>query len=199
MHEQRPQSSHQTLTEPSEDAISEAPAGVAMSPQSTLLDVVPNGISTFNRKGGEIAALLIIPLTVVVIYEVIMRYVFDAPTIWGFELTTFVYGVHYMLGLAYTQAYGGHVKVDVVTTRFPSKKQAAINIFTSLVIFMPVMTALTIWSFKYAIASTAELERNSTSWAPPIYPFKLIMAISFLFLLLQGISDLLQNIKALKG
>jgi TRAP-type mannitol/chloroaromatic compound transport system permease small subunit len=199
MHEQRPQSSHQTAIEPFENAISEAQTGVATSPQSTLLDVVPYGISAFNRKGGEIAALLIIPLTAVVIYEVIMRYVFDAPTIWGFELTTFLYGIHYMLGLAYTQVYGGHVKVDVITTRFSSKTQATINIFTSLVIFMPVMTALTIWSFKYAIASTELLERNSTSWAPPIYPFKLIMAISFLFLLLQGISDLLQNIKALKA
>jgi TRAP-type mannitol/chloroaromatic compound transport system permease small subunit len=170
-----------------------------MSSQSALASTVTNAIDAFNRKEGEIASLLIIPLTVVVIYEVIMRYIFDAPTIWGFELTTFLYGVHYMLGLSYTQVYGGHVKVDVVISRFSSRTQAGINIFTSLVFFMPVMTALTIWSFKYGITSTMGLEHDSTSWAPPIYPLKLIMAISFFFLLLQGIGDLIKNIRALKA
>jgi TRAP-type mannitol/chloroaromatic compound transport system permease small subunit len=170
-----------------------------MSSQSTLLDVIPERIDAFSRKEGEIASLLMIPLTLVVIYEVIMRYVFDAPTIWGFELTTLLYGIHYMLGLAYTQVHGGHVKVDVVLARFPGRTQAVVNIFTSIVIFLPVMTALTIWSFKYAFTSFAGLEHSSTSWAPPIYPFKFIMAVSFLFLLIQGISDLLKNIKALKA
>jgi TRAP-type mannitol/chloroaromatic compound transport system permease small subunit len=169
-----------------------------MSSQSTLASTVTNAIDAFNRKEGDIASLLIVPLTVVVIFEVIMRYIFDAPTIWAFELTTFLYGIHYMLGLAYTQVYGGHVKVDVVTSRFSSRTQAGINIFTSLVFFLPVMIALTIWSFKYGITSTIELEHDSTSWAPAIYPVKLIMAISFLFLLLQGIGDLIKNIRALK-
>ena len=52
-----------------------------------------------------------------VLYEVIMRYVFDAPTIWGFKATTFLYRVHFMLGLAYTDVTDGHVEVDIFTAR----------------------------------------------------------------------------------
>jgi TRAP-type mannitol/chloroaromatic compound transport system permease small subunit len=65
--------------------------------------------------------LLALPLLVVVVYEVVMRYAFNAPTTWGFEATTFLYGVHYMLGLAYCDVYGGHVRVDIFTSRMPQK------------------------------------------------------------------------------
>ena len=179
--------------------MSDAPTKIPKSSKSILLDIIPKGIDAFNRKEGEIGALLIVPLTVVVIYEVIMRYVFDAPTIWGFELTAFLYGIHYMLGLSYTQVHGGHVKVDVLITRFSTRKQAIINILTNAGIFLPVFSLMTIWAFKYAYTSTVELEHNSTSWAPPIYPIKIIMALCFLFLLIQGVSDLLKDIRSLRA
>jgi TRAP-type mannitol/chloroaromatic compound transport system permease small subunit len=179
--------------------MSDVSTKIPKSSKSILFDIIPKGIDAFSRKEGEIGALLIVPLTVVVIYEVIMRYVFDAPTIWGFELTAFLYGIHYMLGLSYTQVHGGHVKVDVLITRFSTRTQAIINIITNLGIFIPVMSLLTIWSFKYAYTSTVELEHNSTSWAPPIYPLKIIMALSFLFLFIQGVSDLLKEIRTLRA
>ena len=164
-----------------------------------MLEKISSAIDAFNRKEGEWSALLIIPLTLVVIYEVIMRYVFNAPTVWGFEATTFIYGVHFMLGLAYTAVHDGHVKVDIFTSRAKPRTQAILVILTNLVIFLPVFTCMTIWSWKYAIPSTMQHELNSTSWAPPIWPFKLIMAIAFSFLLIQGISTVLKAINSLRS
>lgn len=154
-------------------------------------------IDLFNRKTGEWSALLIIPLTVIVIYEVILRYVFDAPTIWGFEATTFIYGVHFMLGLAYTDLMDGHVKVDIFTAKMKPEKQAAMIIIANLIIFLPVFSCMTFWSWLYALTSVQQRELNSTSWAPAIWPMKLIMAVSFSFLLIQGISSMLKAINAL--
>jgi TRAP-type mannitol/chloroaromatic compound transport system permease small subunit len=164
-----------------------------------MLEKISAAIDTFNRKEGEWSALLIIPLTIVVIYEVIMRYVFNAPTVWGFEATTFIYGVHFMLGLAYTAVYDGHVKVDIFTSRAKPRTQAILVLLTNLVIFLPVFSCMTIWSWKYAITSISQHELNSTSWAPPIWPFKLIMAIAFSFLLIQGISTVLKAIDSLRS
>ena len=164
-----------------------------------MLEKISSAIDAFNRKEGEWSALLIIPLTIVVIYEVIMRYVFNAPTVWGFEATTFIYGVHFMLGLAYTAVHDGHVKVDIFTSRAKPHTQAILVILTNLVIFLPVFTCMTIWAWKYAITSTLQHELNSTSWAPPIWPFKLIMAIAFSFLLIQGISTVLKAIDSLRS
>jgi TRAP-type mannitol/chloroaromatic compound transport system permease small subunit len=58
---------------------------------------------------------------------------------------------------------------------------------------------MTIWAWKYAITSTSQHELNSTSWAPPIWPFKLIMAIAFSFLLIQGISTVIKAINSLRS
>ncbi len=164
-----------------------------------MLEKISSAIDAFNRKEGEWSALLILPLTIVVIYEVVMRYAFDSPTIWGFELTTFLYGVHFMLGLAYTDVTDGHVKVDIFTARAKPRTQAVIVIIANLVIFLPVFTCMTIWAWKYAITSTLQHELNSTSWAPPVWPIKLIMAVSFSFLLIQGISTVLKALHTLSS
>lgn len=164
-----------------------------------MLGKISSAIDTFSIKQGRLSALLALPLLVVVVYEVVMRYIFNAPTIWGFEATTFLYGVHFILGLAYCDVLGGHVKVDVVVTRLPIKPQSVIGVLTNLVFFMPVMVLMTIFSWRYAFASIMEGELNPTSWAPPVYPFKTLMAIGFSFLLIQGFSNLIHNIRVLQG
>ena len=164
-----------------------------------MLGKITRTIEAFNIKQGDISALLALPLLVVVVYEVFMRYVFNAPTSWGFELTTFIYGVHYMLGLAYCDVLGGHVRVDIFTARLPNRSQSLLGIITTLIFFMPVMIFLTASSWKYAFTSIAGRELNPTSWAPPVYPIKTLMALAFSFLLAQGIANLLHNIRVLQG
>ena len=39
------------------------------------------------------------------------------------------------------------------------------------------------------------MERNSTSWAPHIWPIKIVMAVCFIFLLLQGIANLIHDLQ----
>ncbi len=163
-----------------------------------MLESVSESLERITRKEGEITSFLIYPLLAIVVYEVFMRYVFNAPTSWGFEATTFLYGLHYMFGLAYTDVHDGHVRVDIFTALTSEKIQAIIKVITNLAFFMPVMTFMTLWSFKFAYVSTKGLEVNSTSWAPPIWPLKILMAICFLFLLLQGIANLIKDINTLK-
>ena len=164
-----------------------------------MFSAIANGIDKFNNKQGQITSMLIIPLLGVVIYEVFMRYGFNSPTVWGFEATAFLYGMHYMFGLAYTDVHKGHVQVDIFTSLASKKVQAALRVLTTLILFLPVMICMTIWSSKFAIYSIEGMERNSTSWAPSIWPYKIVMALCFLFLLLQGISNLIHDLKSLFG
>lgn len=160
---------------------------------------IASAIDAFNIKQGNISSLLILPLLAVVIFEVFMRYVMNAPTIWGFEATAFMYGVHYMMGCSYCDAQNGHVKVDIFSSMLPKKAQAVLNIITTLVLFMPVMVCMTIWSSRFALTSIRGMEVNSSSWAPPIWPFKILMAVAFLFLTLQGVGNLFRYIGDLTG
>ncbi|MEA2109669.1 MAG: TRAP transporter small permease subunit [Pseudomonadota bacterium] len=155
----------------------------------TIISLIDN----INEKIGRTGALLILPMMGVVVYEVIMRYVFTAPTSWGFETTTFIYGIHYIFGLSYTQLHDGHVCIDIFESRLPNKKRAILGIITSLLIFFPTYVCMTIFSWSYALDSWKYMEHQSTSWAPPIYPFKTLMAIGFTLLLLQNFSKLLKD------
>lgn len=162
-----------------------------------MFSKLSKGIDTFSTKQGEITSMLILPLLAVVIYEVIMRYGFNSPTSWGFEATAFLYGAHYMLGISYTDVKKGHVQVDIFTSMASKKVRAALGALTTLVLFLPVMTCMTVASSKFAWSSIQGLERNSTSWAPPIYPMKVIMAVCFFIILLQGISNLIKDLQIL--
>ncbi|MCP3889019.1 MAG: TRAP transporter small permease subunit [Desulfobulbaceae bacterium] len=162
-----------------------------------MFSKISDSIDAFSRKQGDITSMLILPLLGVVIYEVIMRYGFNAPTTWGFEATAFLYGMHYMFGISYTDVKKGHVQVDIFTALAPPKVRAALGALTTLVFFMPVMVFMTWSASTFAWTSIEGLERNSTSWGPPIYPFKAIMALCFFFLLLQGISNLIKDLQIL--
>lgn len=164
-----------------------------------MFSAIAKGIDKFNNLQGQITSMLIIPLLGVVIYEVAMRYGFNAPTVWGFEATAFLYGMHYMFGLAYTDVTKGHVQVDIFTSLAPKKIRALLGALTTLVFFLPVMVCMTIWSSKFAIYAVEGLERNPTSWAPAIWPYKIVMALCFFFLLMQGISNLIHDVKIFFG
>ena len=161
--------------------------------------VIEKGSNGLNEKVGYYTAFLSLPLIVVVAYEVVMRYLFNAPTVWAFEATTFIYGVHFMLGFAYTHKHNGHVAIDIFEARLPHKPRTMMRLIVNLVLFMPTIGLLSAWSVTYAIDSWQNWERASTSWAPPLYPFKTIMAIGFVLLFLQGIAKFSADLRSLRN
>ena len=153
-------------------------------------------IDIFNEKFGFYASYLVLPLIVVVVWEVFMRYAFNAPTSWAFELTVFLYGVHYSFALAY--AHNTHVAIDVFEARLSEKPRTILRIFTNLVLFMPAISLLTFHTCVLALNSWQQWEHASSSWGPAVYPVKTLMAIGFILLLLQGLAKLIQDIRFLK-
>ncbi len=162
-----------------------------------MLNTLIKGIDFLVEKQGQLTSFLIVPLLFIVLYEVAMRYAFNAPTVWGFEATAFAYGMHYMLGLSFMESAQGHVRVDIVTSRFPVKVQAVVMIIGYLIIFLPVFGLMTWGAIKFAHTAVVTNELNSTSWAPRIWPYKIVMALSFLLLLIQGLATMLKNVKSL--
>jgi TRAP-type mannitol/chloroaromatic compound transport system permease small subunit len=144
-------------------------------------------------KQAEASSLIMAVLVVMVCYEVIRRYFFNAPTIWGLELTTFMFGVHFVMGYAYTEYFDGHVRVDIFSSKLPKKIQDILYIILTLCITLPLVSLLAIWAWDNAITSTKILESLSSAWAPPIWPVKLLMALGFTFLFLQVLSNLIKR------
>ena len=148
-------------------------------------------------KQAEVSSLLMVILVVMVCYEVVRRYFFNAPTIWGLEFTTFIFGVHFVMGYGYTEHYDGHVRVDIFSSKFPKRLQDILYIILTIGVTLPLVALLCIWAWDNAITSTKILEALSSAWAPPIWPVKLLMALGFTFLFLQVLSNLIKRISTI--
>lgn len=143
---------------------------------------------------AKVVSLLMVFLVVMMCYEVVRRYFFNAPTIWGLEFTTFIFGVHFVMGYGYTEYFDGHVRVDIFSSKFPKKTQDVLYIVLTTMVTLPLVTLLSIWAWDNAVTSTKLLESLSSAWAPPIWPVKLLMALGFTFLCLQVLSNLIKRI-----
>lgn len=155
-------------------------------------------IDTVNEKIGFYGSYIVLPLIIVVVWEVIMRYAFNAPTSWAFELTVFLYGLHYSLALAYAHKHNTHVCIDVFEARLAERPRLILRIVTNIVLFLPTIGLLAYHSSDLAANSWREWEQASSSWAPALYPYKTLMALGFILFLLQGVAKLIQDVRALK-
>jgi TRAP-type mannitol/chloroaromatic compound transport system permease small subunit len=91
------------------------------------------------------------------------------------------------------------VAIDVFEAKLPKRPRAILRVISNLVLFIPTIGLLAIWSVIYAVTSWQGLERASSSWAPAIYPYKTLMAIGFILLFLQGLAKLIQDFRALRS
>lgn len=154
-------------------------------------------IDAVTEWGGKAIAWLVVPLVGALVYEVFARYFFHAPTVWAYDVTYMIYGTLYMLGAAYTLLKGGHIRTDILYRLFSPRWQGIIDGSLYLLFFFPGVF-LFLWAgWEYASHSWLIKEQAAVSpWRPIIYPFKAVIPLSLVLLLIQGVSELLKSIYA---
>lgn len=158
-------------------------------------------IDTFGEWSGKIVGWLIIPLIFGLTYEVIARYGFHAPTVWAHDISYMLYGALFMLGAVYTLRKDGHIRTDMLYERWSPQRQGWVNALSYSFLFFPGMIFFFISGLDVAIHSWTILEKSDLSpWRPPLYPFKTIIPLTALLLMVQGFSEFLKSLHAaLKG
>ena len=167
---------------------------MADAPPSRMLLWTIRVIDTFTDLTGSVIAWLSVPLVAAVAYEVIARYLFNAPTIWSFDLTYMLYGALFMLGAAYALHKGAHIRTDFFWDNFSPRTKGLIDSISYVVFFFPSMTALGLISYNEAYYSFQINETSDqTPWRPILWPFKYIVPIACLLLMIQGFSEFLKS------
>ncbi len=151
-------------------------------------------IDRTNELLGKTISFLIIPLIIVIIYEIVLRYVFNNPTIWAFEVSQMIYGAYVILAGGFLQQRGGHVNVDLLYNRFTPRTKAIIDLFTWLAFFAFSGTIL-VKGWDLAWDSFVYRETGATVFNPPIYPIKMMIPLGALLLLLQGLTKYILAIR----
>jgi len=148
---------------------------------------------------GKTFAWCIIALTLATSYDVVMRYAFSAPTGWAFDTEYILYGTLFMMAGAYTLSQDGHVRGDFISRMLSLKVRAGIELACLLLFFFPAMLALLYSGYEFFSLSWQMNEHSSSSpTGPPIYPFKAVIPIAAIFMLLQGSVETIRCVIALK-
>ncbi|MBS0335383.1 MAG: TRAP transporter small permease subunit [Proteobacteria bacterium] len=166
------------------------------SPPSAMLKAITL-LDTISLWSGRIIAWLIIPMVLSLVYEVVARYVFDAPTEWAYDMTFMLYGTFFMVGSAYTLYKKGHIRTDSYYGGWSPRTQGWVDAVCYLLFFFPPLIAFLVVGWDYFLHSFRQGERIVTSpWMPIVYPFKLAIPVATLLLLLQGLSEFLKSVWA---
>jgi TRAP-type mannitol/chloroaromatic compound transport system permease small subunit len=151
-------------------------------------------IDRMNELIGKAISFLILVLIGVIVYEIFVRYILNSPTIWAHEISQMVYGAYVILLGGYLQQRNGHVNVDILYLRFKPRTRAMIDLFTWL-LFFAFCGVILVKGGEMAWDSFLYRETDSTVFAPPIYPLKMLIPLGGLLLLLQGLVKYIGDIK----
>lgn len=147
---------------------------------------------------GRISSMLLLFLVCVISFEVIMRYAFNSPTTWAWILNLHVWLVTMLCAGVFAFQEGSHIRIEVIYDSFPYKFRVFVKYLT-LFLFWVFAVSL-VWKGYFMAASSVtggEIARGP--FPMPIYPFKIMVPLVALLLLVQGTSFILkQDVSAVK-
>jgi len=143
-------------------------------------------INRVNEWVGRAVSFLLVAMMVTICYEIVARYFFNRPTIWSFDVSTYLLGIYCLLGGGFALLRGGHVNVDILYGRFTFRKRAVLDCITSFFFF--IFIAVLIWNgWKMSYGSLLQKETSGTLLDWPLFPTMFMVPVGALLLLLQGV------------
>ena len=173
----------------SEEMIAERRGGIGKMP-----DEMPSWmaksiirIDKFSKWTGNIVCWITVPLIFGMVYEVLARKFFLAPTIW-------VYGALFMLGAGYALSKGVHIRADFLYRNFKIKTQGIIDFTLYILFYFPGLLVFLYMTTGFLQESIMRGERGmDTTWMPYMWPIKTCLWFGIIFLLIQGVSELFKS------
>jgi len=149
-------------------------------------------IDVINERVAKTVVWLFIPFAFLIGVDVFTRYVLNKP--WYYiDINVQLMGTLVILGSGYCLLHQGHIGVDVLVARFSSRKRAILDLILSPAFFLCLCVLL--WKTGDAAWDSLRLlERSSSSFAPPIFPYKNIIVVGIILLFLQGIAKFIRDL-----
>ncbi|MCL6414407.1 TRAP transporter small permease subunit [Aestuariirhabdus sp. Z084] len=183
----------------SDEVSEEAPIEPAQAEETSIIvheeiaTPVTRVIDWISEHSGLFVAFWTVNAVCFYFFEVVMRYLFNMPTIWVHEASFLMLGMQYLLAGSYAMLHGAHVRVDVVYNKLPPRGRVGMDIFTSLFFFIFAL-ALAGTSWTFFIDSFNMSETTVETWGIQYWPVKGMMFLGSSLILLSGISKLIKDI-----
>jgi TRAP-type mannitol/chloroaromatic compound transport system permease small subunit len=151
-----------------------------------------NFIHRISGKLGDGVSILIIAIMFFTTIEVILRYVFNSPTIWVWPVSRQIFGVYILCAGIYAMSSNAHIRIEIFHNLFSKKLKQIASIFAllSFILFMGVLIWQGAWMGQNSWAS---LETAHGAFRIPLYPLKIFIPVAAILFFLEGIYVLSKN------
>jgi TRAP-type mannitol/chloroaromatic compound transport system permease small subunit len=119
---------------------------------------------------------------------------------WPLELQWYLFAAAVMLGTAYTLKRNEHVRVDLIYSQLSDRGRLYVDLFGLIIFLMPACLLFTWLSWTTLFyPSWLVAEHSANAGGLLRYPIKFVVPFGFFMLCLQGLSEIIKRIGALKG
>ena len=150
-------------------------------------------IDAFSEIIAKTVIWLVLITMSTTVYDAVMRYFFDAPTVWAYELGGLLLAPFWLLGGGYVLLQNAHVRMDVFYRRLPPRKQAIMDLVTYTLFFF-YCSLILIYGWDYFWLSFTRQDHSRTLWKPVLWPFKAFIPAGAGLILLAGIAKYIRDL-----
>ncbi|MBB3184966.1 TRAP-type mannitol/chloroaromatic compound transport system permease small subunit [Halomonas fontilapidosi] len=162
------------------------------------MNAIARVIDALNEGFGRLIAPLLAVITLIVIYDIAMRFFIGRPSDWAFDVTKMLFGAHFMLMAAFGLRHHAHVEVDVLKRLLSRRKQAALELLGYLIFFVPFIWMLLTFGWAFFERSFSRGETTYGMIAIPVYPVKGVIVVAAGLLILQAVAIVIRAIQQLR-
>ncbi|PRY66889.1 TRAP-type mannitol/chloroaromatic compound transport system permease small subunit [Vreelandella songnenensis] len=162
------------------------------------MNAIARAIDALNEAFGRLIAPLIAVITLIVLFDIVSRFVFGRPSDWAFDVTKMLFGAHFMLMAAYGLRHHVHVEVDVLKRLLSRRKQAVLELIGYAVFFVPFIWMLIKYGWLFFERAFNRGETTYGMMSIPVYPIKGVIVVAAVLLLLQAIAIVLRAFMQLR-
>ena len=157
-------------------------------------------IRRLSKALAAIAMVQVFVLVAAIVYDVVQRFVFNAPTVWAYDLSSMLAGTLFYLAAGYTLRERGHVAIDFLSARFSARTDAIVQALFYGLLFLPILGWIAWAMLAKAHGALLSGEVDYTSlWAPVMWPFYGTIALGLLVLWLEAFALLIDRIAVAGG
>lgn len=152
-------------------------------------------IDMVSEWSGKLVSILIFFMTGILFLEVLLRYIFNSPTIWAHELTLHFFGAYSVLAGAYVLLHRQHINIDLIYDCFSPRIKAIVDSLTYLLFFFFIVVTLRYGMMTAWRAVELRQTVSPSPWGSPLWPLKLTIPLAALLMLTQGLAHFIRALK----
>src|SRR4051794_22670250 len=160
---------------------------------------ISDAIDRLNERIGGLCNWLVLAACLVSAANAMIRYAFSYSSNSYLELQWYMFAILVMFGASYTFKRNEHVRVEILYLMLSERGQLWLDLIGTLFFLIPSCLLLSYLSVPFFVDSYDTLEMSGNAGGLVRWPIKAVLPLGFALLALQGFSEVIKRIAALRG